>query len=104
MDASDDQTTDVSGDATADVEVEVNPLMHVVAPLAAVFVTMIVRKAVNTAYERATGRPAPLPRDPNVSWGRAIAWTAVITATAAVAEVAVYRAVTRLGSKPHPHG
>lgn len=90
-----------AGDAVAEVEIEVNPLMHVVAPLAAVLVTMAVRKAINTAYEKSTGRSAPQPRDPNVSFWRAIAWTAVITTTAAVAEVAVYRAVNRIGSSKH---
>lgn len=97
MDASE---ADVSGDA-AEVEIDVNPLVHVAAPLAAVLVTMAVRKAVSVAYERATGRQVPQPRDLHVSLPRAIAWTAVITTAAAVAEVIVYRAVNRVGAKPH---
>ncbi|MFN8170554.1 MAG: DUF4235 domain-containing protein [Candidatus Nanopelagicales bacterium] len=100
MDASDDATP-VSGDAVAEVETEINPVMHLVAPIAAVFVTMIVRSAVNKAYEKATGRPAPEARDPRTSIVRALAWTTVITTTAAVAEVLVYRTVNKLGSKPH---
>ena len=96
MDASDDATP-VSGDAVAEVETEINPVMHLVAPIAAVFV----RSAVNKAYEKATGRPAPEARDPRTSIVRALAWTTVITTTAAVAEVLVYRTVNKLGSKPH---
>jgi anti-sigma-K factor RskA len=83
-----------------DEPVEINPLVHLIAPLAAVVGTMVVRKVVNSAYERATGHPAPMPRDPATSWTRAIVWTAVITTTAAVAEVAIYRAVNRMGSHP----
>ncbi len=101
MDASDG---DISGDIAADVKIEVNPLMHVVAPLAAVLVTMVVRKAVSVAYEKATGRPVPQARDLHVSLPRAIAWTAVITTAAAVAEVAVYRAVNRAGARILPPG
>ena len=38
MDASDDATP-VSGDAVAEVETEINPVMHLVAPIAALVVT-----------------------------------------------------------------
>lgn len=88
--------------ASDDVEIEINPMVHLIAPLAAIVGTMVVRKMVNSAYERATGRPAPLPRDPRVSWTRAILWTALITTTAAVAEVAIYRAVNQIGEKQAP--
>lgn len=94
MDVTDATVAPVENDA------DVSPIVHLVAPLAAVAVTMVVRKAVNTIYEKSTGRPAPLPRDPHVSVWRAIAWTAVITTTAAVAEVLAYRAVNRIGTKP----
>ena len=93
------ETTDLE---TADTEIEVNPLVHLIAPVAAIVGTMLVRKIVNTAYERATGRPAPLPRDPRTSMARAIVWTAVISTTVAVAEVAIYRAVNRIGEKTGP--
>jgi hypothetical protein len=81
-------------------EPEINPLMHLIAPVAAIAVTMVVRKVVNSAYQRTTGHPAPEARDPRVPILRAIMWTALITTSAAVAEVAVYRLVTRLGEKP----
>jgi len=80
-------------------EVEVNPLVHLVAPVAAIVGTIVVRKLVNSAYERVTGNPAPLPRDPQVSFMKAIMWTAVITTSAAIAEVAVYRLVQRMGAR-----
>lgn len=84
---------------TADETVEINPMMHLIAPVAAIVGTMIVRKVINTAYEKSTGHKPPLPRDPATSFTRAIIWTAVITTSAAVAEVAIYRAINRMGEK-----
>lgn len=95
-----DEITDLE---PADGEVvEVNPMVHLIAPVAAIVGTMVVRKIVNTAYEKATGKPAPLPRDPGTSLARALVWTAVITATAAVAEVAIYRSINRIGERRVP--
>lgn len=84
---------------TADETIEINPMVHLIAPVAAIVGTMIVRKVVNAAYEKSTGHKPPLPRDPATSWTRAILWTAVITTTAAVAEVAIYRAINTIGEK-----
>jgi hypothetical protein len=93
------ESTDLSP-ADAPVEtIEVNPMVHLIAPVAAVIGTMVVRKVINSAYERATGRPAPMARDPRTSMMRAIVWTAVITASAAVAEVVIYRAINQIGEK-----
>lgn len=96
------QHTDVAAaavpGASSEHEIEVNPLVHLIAPVAAVVGTMIVRKAMNSAYERATGHAPPVARDPATSWTRALVWTAVIATTAAVAEVVIYRAVNRVGS------
>ena len=78
-------------------ETEVNPMVHVVAPVVAIIGTMLIRKAINSAYERATGRVAPLPRDPAVPIVRAVAWTVLITTTAAVAELVIYRAINSMG-------
>lgn len=80
-------------------DVEVNPMVHLIAPVIAIIGTMVVRKMVNTAYERTTGKPAPLPRDPRTPMMRAILWTAVITTSTAVAEVAIYRAINRVGER-----
>lgn len=79
--------------------VEINPLAHLIAPIAAIGATMLARKLMTTGYERATGRHAPAPRDPAVSFGRALVWTAVTAATAAVVEVAVYRAANHWGMR-----
>jgi hypothetical protein len=83
----------------ADVPVEINPLFHVLAPIAAIAVTMVVRKAIGSAYEKATGHPAPEGRDPNVPFVRAVLWTAALTTTVAIAEVAVYRAVNGMAAR-----
>lgn len=79
--------------------VEINPIAHLIAPLAAIGATMLVRKLMTSGYEGITGRAAPAPRDPGVSFGRALLWTAVTAATAAVVEVAVYRIANQLGER-----
>jgi hypothetical protein len=101
MDNKDVDLSDLSGEATADVEVEVevNPVMHIIAPIAAIAVTMIVRNLLNKGYEKSTGKKPPLPRDPRTSAMQAIVWTAAITTAAAVAEVAVYRIINKVGAQ-----
>jgi len=79
-------------------QVEVNPLMHLVAPLVAVGATFVVRKVLEASYRGITGRPVPAPRDPNVAWGQALAWAMATAAVAAAVEVAVYRGVNQAGS------
>ena len=90
----------LSGEASSDVdvEIEVNPVMHLIAPVAAIAVTIIVRGLLNKAYESRTGKKPPLPRDPRTSALQAILWTAAITSAAAVAEVAVYRIINKVGA------
>jgi len=88
---------DTSASSSQEVEVHVSPLTHVAAPLIAFGATMIARKALDFGYRRATGHDAPNATDPQVRLSRALAWTAVTAVTAAVVEVAVYRAVTRRG-------
>ena len=97
----DNADVDLAGDGTADVEVEVhvNPIMHLVAPVAAIAVTILVRNALNKGYEKATGKTPPQARDPRVSATQAILWTAAITTAAAVAEVAVYRIINKIGAR-----
>ena len=80
-------------------KIEINPIAHLIAPIAAIGATMLVRKLMNVGYERTTGRSAPAPRDPAVSFGRALLWTAVTAATAAVVEVAVYRIANQMGER-----
>jgi Protein of unknown function (DUF4235) len=80
--------------------VEINPLAHLIAPIAAIGATMLVRKMMTSGYERITGHDAPAPRDPRVSFTRALIWTAFTAATAAVVEVAVYRVANQMGERP----
>lgn len=80
-------------------KIEINPIAHLIAPIAAIGATMLVRKLMTTGYQRATGRSAPAPRDPSVSFGRALVWTAITAATAAVVEVAVYRIANQMGER-----
>ncbi len=79
--------------------IEINPVAHLIAPIAAIGATMLVRKVMTMGYERISGRPAPAPRDPAVSFTRALMWTAVTAATAAVVEVAAYRAANQWGER-----
>jgi hypothetical protein len=97
----DPNDVNLSGEAVADVdvEIEVNPIMHLIAPIAAIAVTMAVRSILNKGYEKSTGRKPPLPRDPRPSAVQAILWTAAITTAAAVAEVAVYRIINKVGAQ-----
>ena len=84
-------------DTTTDEHI--NPLMHLLAPVAAIVATMIVRKTMNVAYEAITGHEPPAPRDPQVRLGRALMWAAITATTAAIVEVAVYRATNQAGSR-----
>jgi hypothetical protein len=76
---------------------EVNPMVHVIAPIAAIAATMFARRLLNGGYRQITGHSAPVPKDPSVSFSRAIAWTALTAATAAVVEVMVYRGTMHWG-------
>jgi hypothetical protein len=90
---------DVTGTAEVDVQVEVSPLAHIIAPIVAIGATMLVRKWMNSGYRRISNSPVPSPGDPRVSLGRALMWSAITAATAAVVEVAVFRIANNLGEK-----
>ena len=90
------------GPETGEPDIEINPLMHLIAPVAAIVGTMVVRKVMNSAYEKSTGHRPPEPRDPATSLTRAILWAGAIAATAAIAEVAIYRIVNAVGEKKFP--
>ena len=70
---------------------QLNPVVHVIAPLVAYGATMLVRKVLQTGYRQFTGTDAPDTRDPQVKFTRALAWTVITASTSAVVEVAVYR-------------
>jgi hypothetical protein len=69
----------------------ISPLLHIVAPLAALAATWVVRGAVTSAYKRTTGHEPPSAEDPTVSLPRVFAWTIAISASAAVTEMLIYR-------------
>ena len=69
----------------------VHPLLHWFAPVVTIAVVWAAREGITAAYQRASGRTAPNPVDPQTSWKRALAWTAVTTTSAALIEVSVRR-------------
>jgi len=81
-------------------EAHINPVAHLLAPIAAVAATFMVRKVLDRGYRTVTGSRAPEARDPGVSLGRALMWTAATAATAALVEVAVYRLANQWGARP----
>ncbi len=70
---------------------QINPMVHVIAPLVAYGATVLVRKVLQTGYRQITGTDAPDTHDPQVKFARALAWTVITASTSAVVEVAVYR-------------
>lgn len=83
-----------------DTQVQVNPLAHLIAPVAAIGATFLVRKALDRGYRSVTGHRAPEARDPGVSLRQALLWTAATAVTAALVEVAVYRLANQWGARP----
>lgn len=78
-----------------ELEAQPSPVLHLIAPVSAIAATVLMRKALNATYSRSTGHDAPDPRDPAVSFARALAWAIVTAATAAAVETAVYRIMNR---------
>ena len=74
---------------------QLNPVVHVIAPLVAYGATMLVRKVLQTGYRQLTGSEVPDARDPQVRIARALAWTVITASTSAVVEVAVYRCANK---------
>ena len=84
--------------STAEIEnssPHVNPMVHVIAPIVAFGATMLARKVLTTGYRLLTHADAPDARDPQVKFSRALTWTIITAATAAVVEVEVYRIVNK---------
>lgn len=74
----------------------VHPVLHIVAPIAALGATWAARKALNVAYEKISGHVPPAADDPAVSFGRALIWTVISAGTAAVVEMVIFRAAGRM--------
>jgi len=79
--------------AEIDTKPQVNPMVHVIAPIVAFGATALVRKVLQTGYRLATGTDAPDTRDPQVTFARALAWTVITASTSAIVEVGVYRLI-----------
>jgi len=89
------------GDAQAidSPQTEINPMTHVIAPIVAFGATMLVRKVLQSGYRMVTGTDAPDTHDPQVKFTRALTWTIITAATAAVVEVEVYRFLNKRGER-----
>ncbi len=85
----------MSEQASDELEIQPNAVMHLIAPITAIGATILMRKALNSVYAHQTGSEAPDPRDPRVSFVRALGWAIVTAATAAAVETAVYRLMNR---------
>ena len=70
-------------------------LVALVAPVIALGVTAVSRRALASAYRSITGTDAPSTKDRGASLGSVIAWAAVTGATAAVIEAVIFRATSR---------
>jgi len=57
--------------------------------------TWAVRRAIESGYQRATGRPLPTARDRTVPLGRVLVWAAVLAAAVAATDVLVDRVILR---------
>jgi hypothetical protein len=66
-----------------------------VGSLAAMGASMAAKSVLKLAYRKATGAEPPAVDDPRVTFGRALRWTLITAATAAVIELVVQRAVAR---------
>lgn len=99
--AANEQATGTA-DVTGAAEIQIRPLAHLIAPIAAIGATMLVRKLMNDGYRKVSGGPVPTPSDPAVTFGRALMWTAITAATAAVVEVAVFRLANQWGAREVP--
>ena len=90
--------TIMDDDSTPKVEVQVNPIVHLIAPLVAIGATMIVRKVITAGYRRVTGNDAPKANDVKVPFGTALMWAVGTAAIAAGVELVAYRVTNQLGN------
>jgi hypothetical protein len=90
--------SDTDVDVADDDFIEASTAIKVAAPLIALAATWAVRKAMDSAYTRATGAAPPRASDPNASMRRILVYAAVTAAAVAVVNVAVDRLTA-----PRPH-
>lgn len=78
-------------DVDDDELVEVSTALKVVAPLLAIGAGIVVRKVLDTAYEKTTGAPPPRANDRDVRIGRVLVYAAATAMAIAMVNVAVDR-------------
>jgi hypothetical protein len=74
---------------------EVSRGAQVAAPIVAGVATWAARKAMDSGFRRATGRPAPTASDLNILPGRIVLWAAVTAVVVTAINVAVDRVMLR---------
>ena len=80
---------------TGDGHIHPTPVGAVLAPIAAFGATFLARRLLGAGYRVLTGSPAPSLKDPTVSVASVVVWTVVSATTAALIEVAIYRATNQ---------
>ena len=71
-------------------------LVKVIAPIAAIGATWLVRKVLDSGYKAATGKQPPHASDPGQSMTKIILWAATTAAAIAIVNVVIDRV-----SAPH---
>jgi hypothetical protein len=67
-----------------------------IAPLVSVGVTMLVRKGLQSGYERRTGNAPPERGDLSTPLGTVILWAGITALTTALIDVMIQRSAARL--------
>lgn len=84
--------SDVIDAVAADEEwIEPGTLAKLAVPLLTIGAAFVIRKALDTAYEKSTGHAPPKPDDPDASLRRVIVYAAATAAAVAVANVVIGR-------------
>ncbi|HEY7823295.1 MAG TPA: DUF4235 domain-containing protein [Acidimicrobiia bacterium] len=71
------------------------PIAAVVAPALAFGANIVAGKALAAAYRSIAGKEAPSSKDRSAHLGAVLAWAALSAASAAVIQVAIFRATAR---------
>lgn len=71
--------------------VEVSTVLKVAAPILALGAGFLVRKALDTAYQKSTGAPPPKAGDRDVNIGRVLVYAAATAVAIAMVNVAIDR-------------
>lgn len=83
--------TDAVAVADDDEWIEPGTLAKLAVPVLTIGAAFVIRKAMDAAYEKATGHHPPRPTDPDASLRRVIVYAAATAAAVAVANVVIGR-------------